>query len=391
MPPPESPPLGKPGFDIHADQRGRIIGSLVATLVITDIFVVLRLVSRKLARVGYWWDDVWAVIAMLFSNACIIILFCELPNGYGRHIYIWQPATELARKERSWLRTFFVFELFFHTATTLSKFSILAFYYRIFSLMRFRTILIWVAVVCIVYMIGIDITIVLQCRPVSYAWERVDPNVKGTCFNVTKFFVGSGSFNVVLNFVVFVLPLPLLWRLRTTLRQQIILTAIFTLAGFVVLVSIIWIVVLSSIEQTDVTWGYINAGIWSALEPNMAVVCACIPSLKPLVTALNRGVFQHPLLRNRLRSTTKSGSSSGRKWFGSKGTNSDGRFSSLDENNDDLAPLGHGVSVRGGMDAKEQSLEHGDVEMQVPQSGIGVKTDVVVSTSERLAYNDRLY
>ena len=123
----------------------------------------------------------------------------------------------------------------------------------------------------------------------------------------------------------------------------------------------------------------------------MAVVCACIPSLKPLVTALNRGVFQHPLLRNTLRSTTKSGSSSGRKWFGSKGTNSDGRFSSLDENNDDLAPLGHGVSVHGGMDAKGQSEESGDVEMRVPRRGIGVKTDVVVSTSERLAYNDRLY
>lgn len=123
----------------------------------------------------------------------------------------------------------------------------------------------------------------------------------------------------------------------------------------------------------------------------MAVVCACIPSLKPLVTVLNHGVFQHPLLRNTLRSTTKSGLSSGRKWFGSKGTINDGRFSSLDENNDDLAPLGHSVSVHGGMDAKGQSVESGDVEMQVPQSGIGVKTDVVVSTSERLAYNDRLY
>lgn len=88
-------------------------------------------------------------------------------------------------------------------------------------------------------------------RPVNYAWDRVDPNVKGTCIDVTNFFVASGSINVVLNFVVFVLvsepnyeplspkptdhwikqPLPLLWRLRTTVRQQIILTAIFMLAG----------------------------------------------------------------------------------------------------------------------------------------------------------------
>lgn len=41
-------------MDIHADQRGRIIGSCVAIFIITDIFVLLRLVSRKLARAGYW-------------------------------------------------------------------------------------------------------------------------------------------------------------------------------------------------------------------------------------------------------------------------------------------------------------------------------------------------
>ena len=42
------------GMDINADQRGRIIGSCVAIFVITDISVLLRLVSRKLARAGYW-------------------------------------------------------------------------------------------------------------------------------------------------------------------------------------------------------------------------------------------------------------------------------------------------------------------------------------------------
>ena len=42
------------GIDVNADQRGRIIGSCVAIFIITDIFVLLRLVSRKLARAGYW-------------------------------------------------------------------------------------------------------------------------------------------------------------------------------------------------------------------------------------------------------------------------------------------------------------------------------------------------
>ena len=66
-------------------------------------------------------------------------------------------------------------------------------------------------------------------------------------------------------------PIPLLFRLRTNRKQQIVLTALFTLAGLyvsaqdlvarllvdikssVVLVSIIWVIVLSRLEQKDVT------------------------------------------------------------------------------------------------------------------------------------------
>lgn len=45
---------GTPGFDLYADQRGRIIGSSVAILSLSIIFVFLRLLSRKLSRAGYW-------------------------------------------------------------------------------------------------------------------------------------------------------------------------------------------------------------------------------------------------------------------------------------------------------------------------------------------------
>ena len=48
------PPVGMTQIDLQDDQRGRIIGSCVAIFIITDCFVILRLVSRKLARAGYW-------------------------------------------------------------------------------------------------------------------------------------------------------------------------------------------------------------------------------------------------------------------------------------------------------------------------------------------------
>ena len=86
--------------------------------------------------------------------------------------------------------------------------------------------------------------------------------------------------------------------------------------------------------------------------------------------------------------------SSKSKW-GAESTKSevDGRFSRLDEM-DDLRPLGHDVEVSTGTRAPSRSGDEGadiPTSMAVPARRIGVKTDVVVETSERLTYNDRLY
>ena len=79
--------------------------------------------------------------------------------------------------------------------------------------------------------------------------------------------------------------------------------------------------------------------------------------------------------------------------WGKHATNSevDGRFSQLDEM-DDLRPLGHGVQISTGMRAGDGAEgELAEIEMGVPSRMIKVKTDVIVETSERLIYNDRLY
>jgi len=114
----------------------------------------------------------------------------------------------------------------------------------------------------------------------------------------------------------------------------------------------------------------------------MAVVCACIPSLRPLVTIVTEGVFNHPLVRSTLAS--HNGSSSKRPWRSSKGKSSDGTFSHLDEV-EDLRPLGHGISVRGGQGQQEEGA------VELPEHGINVRTEITWETSDRLDYNDRLY
>ena len=117
----------------------------------------------------------------------------------------------------------------------------------------------------------------------------------------------------------------------------------------------------------------------------MAVVCACIPSLRPLFSVIGQRFSHAPLIRGRDSNST-GGASWSRRLRESAGRQTDSNFSKLDEL-DDLRPLGHDVSVRGGRaDAGEE-----EAAMELPQEGIKVKTEVSLVTSDRIDYNDRLF
>lgn len=117
----------------------------------------------------------------------------------------------------------------------------------------------------------------------------------------------------------------------------------------------------------------------------MAVVCACIPSLRPLVDLVGRGFSHAPFVRSTLNTT--SGKSLSKHLWGSGVRQTDSKFSQLEEL-DDLRPLGHDVSVRGGRVNAGQDEEDA---VDLPQKGIKVKTEVTLATSDRLDYNDKLF
>lgn len=64
------------------------------------------------------------------------------------------------------------------------------------------------------------------CQPVSYFWNKLQT---GRCINEVDFFRGNGITNMMLDFLVLVLPLPMVWRLDLKLRQKLVVTGIFML------------------------------------------------------------------------------------------------------------------------------------------------------------------
>lgn len=60
------------------DYDNDVLAVIVATFALAMIFLVLRMVARKVTRVHLWWDDYLAIAAFLFSIAwCAVVMQCK--------------------------------------------------------------------------------------------------------------------------------------------------------------------------------------------------------------------------------------------------------------------------------------------------------------------------
>ena len=76
------------------------------------------------------------------------------------------------------------------------------------------------------------LTDIFQCVPVHAFWDFHSKGIATSkCMNTITFSIGAGVSNLVTDVMVLCLPMPMVWSLRTTRVQKVILTGIFML-GF---------------------------------------------------------------------------------------------------------------------------------------------------------------
>ncbi|MCJ1286890.1 hypothetical protein MMC26_006236 [Xylographa opegraphella] len=267
-----------PGLDINASDVPKIIAVSVVLIVLSTAAVVLRFISRMLSKAGLWWDD-WVIVAALVMTwgACLLMI-TTTQHGFGRHMAIEGSFEDRVGAANYWFKSFYAYETVYTIAITLAKYSILLFYSRIFKEHYFK-IALWVtAGIVTAWFVAIELSVLLECIPIHSLWD-FGP---GHCINLKAFFLGSGIPNVILNAVILVLPLPMIWTLQIERSQKIALSSVFLLGGFIVIVSIVRVVILNGLEEVDITWEFVNAGLWTSVEPAIGVCSACLPIMRSL-------------------------------------------------------------------------------------------------------------
>lgn len=116
-------------------------------------------------------------------------------------------------------------QLLFASSITAVKLSILCFYRRIFASRQVLTVLIVTGIVLIAWFLALFLSLIFACRPLAYIWDRMIPN--GHCINLNTTSYAITGASLLLDLIIFVIPIPPLWKLHTTMTQRLNLIGLF--------------------------------------------------------------------------------------------------------------------------------------------------------------------
>ncbi|KAL0783255.1 hypothetical protein CaCOL14_001161 [Colletotrichum acutatum] len=264
----------------HESLANMMLGVIIAVLVVTTVFVGLRIYVRS--RVIKKWGADDTMVTLSFATVAFhgIMLCLGTRFGLGKHVWMTQAQTiEKAQK----LAMFIV--MIYNIAFVTIKIAFLLQYRRSFPLLMVEMLcnagIAFLVLFGVSLMVSAGITYSLVLKR-----EMTDSPV-----SVLGWWLANASMHLLTNIFIFVLPLPLLGRLRLRRGEKLALVISFALGLLICAVSIIRIAYLpGSFDMVDMTYDGISIILWSVVELSCAVICCCIPTLRPLVERRQRGL-----------------------------------------------------------------------------------------------------
>lgn len=175
---------------------------------------------------------------------------------------------------------------------TVIKMSILIFYLRLSPKRSFK----WACYIVSAYVIltGLAETFLLAfaCNPIAAIWDHsLVPMAK--CLDQLALYKAVAVLNFAGDVFILFLPMPMLIKLQLPLRKKLQVMVVFLLGGLVTVVSAIRIYLVVEAEKNFLDYNWLGAlpATWSGVEVNVALICACLPAVKPLLSKTFPTVF----------------------------------------------------------------------------------------------------
>ncbi|KAI2610068.1 uncharacterized protein GGS25DRAFT_520874 [Hypoxylon fragiforme] len=243
------------------------------------VFLLLRYLSQRLVSSrGPTWSDWLLLIGWVFFagfdvSFALTIHYADDPHrSYHTTEHILQILDMVSQSAYSFSMMFI-------------KCSILSFYGSIFSSKRFRYCLWFVSAVVIIWALSFGSISLLQSMPKTARLDETVP--KGTSIDYGTAFVVGAPINIITDFIILSMPIPLVWRLHVTKKKKLLLCFTFAMGGSACLISIIRLAVsLQDHGAIAGEWYQAPSCILSVIELTMGILAASIPTYRPLYRRL---------------------------------------------------------------------------------------------------------
>ena len=117
-----------PQGNLSDSKQSEIYGASCGVFLLILIVVALRFYSRKVAKAELWWDDWLIAVALLLDAALLANTMLMLRSGLGRH----SEGISLDVYHQ-FMKTYMAGDVLYACTLSLTNYSILAFYWRIFG------------------------------------------------------------------------------------------------------------------------------------------------------------------------------------------------------------------------------------------------------------------
>ncbi|KZM24640.1 uncharacterized protein EKO05_0008579 [Ascochyta rabiei] len=268
---------------LAADDRGPVCRDVViAFTVMSFVSVCLRLFVRvRYQRTG--WEDWTIVLSTIASIGIAVCQVLQVGAGSGKHAVLVPYPEGLSNI----MKYLFYSIIAYNISLTITKISILLQYHRIFTIHKMRIPVYAALAMTSVWGLTLLFTSIFSCIPVEAFWEVTEQG-NAKCVDIMALWYTNASVNIVTDILVAAIPIPGIWGLHIPKRQKIALLGILTIGWFICIVSVLrlWNVSVLGQHRDDITYYSAPTAYWSAIEANLAIVCASLPALKPLVVSI---------------------------------------------------------------------------------------------------------
>ncbi|KAL7777830.1 hypothetical protein CFE70_004501 [Pyrenophora teres f. teres 0-1] len=180
--------------------------------------------------------------------------------------------------------------------------AIVVTYKMIMTLIKISILLIYLRLALLaVYQVIVIIVVFAQCTPLYKLWDFFN-KVEGTCIDSNIFYHVTSLFHIIMDLWILVLPVKLIMSIPRPTREKVALYVIFGLGIVSLLASLLRLQSLRVFTlSNDPFYDSLPINTWSMVEVNIGILCASIPTLKPLVSKAQRNRTQHALMRSNER------------------------------------------------------------------------------------------